>query len=87
MVIRNSTNDPVEYEQNGSPPPEEGLESAVEKGTLEPFKETEFAAKGDPPFQVRFFRPKDKPNHRAEVSVPIDDVRVVLNGFPEVSGI
>lgn len=85
MRVQNQTADPVEYEQNGAPPAEEGGEIGA-NGTLQPGQWEEFQPGGKAPFKVTFAAPpggaKDKV---AEVgAIMAADATVVLTAFPVV---
>ena len=87
MRVENQTADPVEYEQNGSPPPNEEGEVVVgAKGTLEPRGWAVFLPDGFAPYQVKFTAPPQtaSPKKLAFVQVESADATIVLTSFPVV---
>jgi hypothetical protein len=87
MRVENQTADPVEYEQNGSPPPSEEGEVVIgAKGTLEPRGWAVFSPGGLAPYRVRFTAPPQAtdPKKLALVEVGSADATIVLTSFPVV---
>ena len=93
MIVRNETNDPVEYEQNGPPPTEERPPAVAEEdGGWEYLAPNgghkEFEAKGAKPYYVVFRKPPSKPDTWAWVEgIETNDVEVELTGLPIVTPI